>query len=139
MIKFIKIFVLALLLPVAVNAEEPLDRYWACTGWDDTEYPDPFMLVHRKDGVFVMNDVDDEYQLHPDYIEEFLAEKDDMTVVVHLIDRRSGELDKEKALVLTQANNISIRRLEVIRIDNINTGVLDPFRRTDRTYCNMIE
>ena len=22
------------------SAEEPVDRYWACTGWDDKEYPD---------------------------------------------------------------------------------------------------
>ena len=120
------------------SAEEPVDRYWACTGWDDKEYPDPFMIVHRYDGEFVLSDnMDEAYVIHPDYFKEFIVEKDDMTVVAHLI--KNGELDKEKALVLTQANNISDRRLEVIRIDNINTGKLIPFRRTDRTYCNMIE
>ena len=55
-----------------------------------------------------------------------------MTVVAHLFDTRSGQLDKRKALVLSQRN----RRLEVMRIDGIQAGALGPFRGTDRTYCN---
>ena len=105
---------------------------WACTGWDNTEYPDPFILRHRSAGMFVMSDEDEVYQLHPDYFEEFLAEKDPMTVVAYLIDRRSGDLDKSEALVLTQWN----KRLEVMLIDGIQRGTLGPFKRTDRTYCN---
>ena len=118
------------------SAEEPVDRYWACTGWDDTEYPDPFMIVHRYDGEFVLSDnMDEAYVIHPDYFKEFIVEKDPMTVVAHLIKAVNGELDKENSLVLTQRN----RRLEVIRIDGVFGGALDPFRKTDRTYCNMIE
>ena len=56
-----------------------------------------------------------------------------MTVVAHSIEG-TGELDKSKALVLTQRS----RRLEVIWIDNIHHSK-DPFRKTDRTYCNKID
>ena len=52
-----------------------------------------------------------------------------MTVVAHLFDTRSGQLDKRKALVLSQRN----RRLEVMRIDGIQAGALGPFRGTDGT------
>jgi len=136
MIKFIKIFVLALLLPVAVNAEEPVDRYWACTGWDDKEYPDPFMIVHRYDGEFVISDnMDEAYVIHPDYFKEFIVEKDPMTVVAHLIKKPNGELNKDNSLVLTQRN----KRLEVIWIDGVFGGALSPFRYTSKTYCNRIE
>ena len=118
------------------SAEEPVDRYWSCTGWDNKEYPDPFMIVHRYDGEFVLSDnMDEAYVIHPDYFKEFIVEKDPMTVVAHLIKAVRGELDKENSLVLTQRN----RRLEVIRIDGVFGGALDPFRKTDRTYCNMIE
>ena len=116
------------------SAEEPVDRYWACTGWDDKEYPDPFMIVHRYDGEFVLSDNQDEaYVIHPDYFKEFIVEKDPMTVVAHLI--KNGEVDKANALVLSQRN----RRLEVIWIDGVFGGALSPFRYTSKTYCNMIE
>ena len=120
-------------LSVALFANQAVAHNWACTGWDSTEYPDPFML-QWSDGVFVMSDEKDEaYVMHPDHDIEFLYELDSMTVVAHSIEG-TGELDKSKALVLNQRT----RRLEVIRIDNIHYSN-DPFRKTDRTYCNKID
>ena len=124
------------ILSVVLFANQASADVWACAGWESYEYPDPFTLHSSSDGsdaIFVMSNEEDEvYVLHPDYVEEFLVEKDEMTVVAHLIDTRSGELDKSQALVLTQMG----RRLEVILIDNIYFNKKEPFRNTDRTYCN---
>ena len=110
-------------------------KLWACAGWDDEEIPDPFMLGGvARTGAFAMSNTDDKYRLHSDYLHEFFKENDDMTVIAYLIDRGSGDLDKSQALILTQDN----RRLEAIRIYNIHFST-DPFRNTDRTYCNEIE
>ena len=122
-------------LSVVLFANQAGAAIWACAGWDITQYPDPFMLQSWSDGKFVMsNEKDKVYVLHPDDLEEFLVEKDEMAVMAHLIDTQTAALDKSQALVLHQMG----RRLEVIRIDN-NYYSKDLFRNMDRTYCNKIE
>ena len=105
---------------------------WACAGWDSDEYPDPFMLKSSSDGIFTMTDGEDEvYVLHPDYIKEFLVEKDEMTVIAHLIITKTGEVDKANALVLSQEG----RSLELISIGNTLYRKY-PYRNMSKTYCN---
>ena len=144
MIKFIKIFLLALLLPVAVKAEEIKTAFQACAGWDDgkddgNQIPEPFMLKYSEGLMQTSEDViihnKKTYKIREEDLKDFLLGNH----IILLADsiRKFNEdgsliLWKDEALLVKQRD----KKLELTAIDGMSSYL---FETEERTYCNLIE
>ena len=130
---------LLLILSVVFFANQANANIWACAGWDDGGTPQPFMIGYRDKGFLLTSEnTRDTYKLRDEDLEDFNNGKY-MTLLAYEVKERADDgslvLEKYRAILITQRQ----KKLELTKIDGMNTTLNKPFDQTERTYCHEVE